>query len=271
MSSSSPVDRSQPLHWESLRPTGGAGIIAPSDVALFLTKRDIHGVSRCVVLTGSEDISCSCSWSTRGSTSLALFPPTPECSSCSSPVESSQPEHRDSLRPSSEAWLVLPLDVTLFLTTSNFTKVGRGVVSSGSSEDPCCSCSFLTREGTSPALIPPTPVYLGTGSRRLRVSDTNRLISRFIRLGQMSVGVGKCRGIRSPLRTSDARHVMYKPTEPTHLWFQRKRRRRSCCPVLLCSSPPTQDFGAVTFSPHMKMSYCSSPVQRDDSPVVMSS
>ena len=120
------------------------------------------------------------------------------------------------------------------------------------------SCSFLTREGTSPALIPPTPVDLGTGSRRLLVSDTNRLKSRFIRLGRMSVCVGKCRRIRSQLRKSDARHVMYKPTEPTHLRFQRKRRRRSCCPVLLCSSPPTRDVRAVTFSPHMKMSYCSS-------------
>ena len=38
-SSSSPVDRSQPLHQESLRPTGGAGIKVPPDVALFLTKR----------------------------------------------------------------------------------------------------------------------------------------------------------------------------------------------------------------------------------------
>ena len=132
LSSSSPVDHSQPLHWESLRPKGGAGIIAPPDVALFLTKRDILGVSRCVVLTGSEDPGSSCSWSTRGSTSLALFPPTPECLSCSSPVESSQPEHRDSLRLSSKAWLVLPPDVTLFLTTSNVNKVGRGVVSSGS-------------------------------------------------------------------------------------------------------------------------------------------
>ena len=144
-SSSSPVDRSQPLHRESLRPTAGAGIKAPPDVALFLTKRVIHGVCRCVVLTGSEDPGCSCSWSPRGSTSFALFPPTSECSSCSSLVESSQPERRDSLRPSGEALLVLPPAVTLFLTTSTVNKVGRGIVSSGSSEDPCCSCSFLTR------------------------------------------------------------------------------------------------------------------------------
>ena len=57
-SSSSPVDRSQPLYQESLRPTGGAGIKATPDVALFLTKRVIHGVCRCVVLTGSEHIAC---------------------------------------------------------------------------------------------------------------------------------------------------------------------------------------------------------------------
>ena len=154
---------------------------------------------------------------------------------------------------------------------STVNKVGCGIVSSGSSEDPCCSCSFLMREGTSPALIPPTPVNLGTGSRRLRVSDTNRLKSRFIRLGRMSVDVGKYRRIHSQLRKSDARHVRYKPTELNHLRLQRKRRRRSCCPVLLCSSPPTRDVGAVTFSPPTKMSYCSSPVQRDDSPVVLSS
>ena len=90
-------------------------------------------------------------------------------------MESSQPERRDSLHPLSEALFVLPPAVTLFLTTSTVNKVGRGIVSSGSLEDPCCSCSFLTREGTSPALIPPTPVDLGTGGRRLRVSDTNWL------------------------------------------------------------------------------------------------
>ena len=67
-SSSSPVDHSQPLHRESLHPTGGAGIKAPPDVAPYLTKRVIHGVCRCVVLTGSEDPRCSCSWSLRGST-----------------------------------------------------------------------------------------------------------------------------------------------------------------------------------------------------------
>ena len=138
----------------------------PPEVALFLTKRVIHGVCRYVVLTGSEDPGCSCSWSPRGSTLLALFLPTSECSSCSSLVESFQPEHRDLLRPSSEALFVLPLVVTLFLPTSTVNKVGHGIVFSCSSEDPCCSCSFLTREGTSPALIPPTLVDLGNGSRR---------------------------------------------------------------------------------------------------------
>ena len=80
-SSSSPMDRYQPLHRELLRPTGGAGIKVPPDVAPLLTVKVIHRVCRCVVLTGSEDPGCSCSWSLRGSTSLALFPPTSECSS----------------------------------------------------------------------------------------------------------------------------------------------------------------------------------------------
>ena len=222
-SSSSPIYHSQPLHRESLRPTGGAGIKAPPDVAPLLTRKVIHGVSRCVVLTGSEDPGCSCSWSPRGSTSLALFPPTSECSSCSSLVESSKPARRDSLCPTSEALLVLPPAVTLFLTRSSVNEVECGIVSSGSSEDPCCSCSFSTHEGTSPALIPPTPVDPGTGGRRLRVSDTNRLKSRFIRLGRMSIDVGKCRRIHSQLRNSDARHAEYKPTEPNHLRLQRKR------------------------------------------------
>ena len=130
-SSSSPVDRSQPRHRESLRPTGDAGIISPPDVALFLTTRYINGVSCCVVFTGSEDPCCSCSWLTRGSTSLALIPPTPECSSSSSPVEGSQPVRRELLRPSSDAWLVPPPDVVLFLTTRYVNEVGRVVVYPG--------------------------------------------------------------------------------------------------------------------------------------------
>ena len=185
----------------------------PPDVALFLTTRYINGVSRCVVLTGSEDPCCSCSWSTYGSTSLALIPPTPECSSSSSPAESSQPVRRELLRPSSDAWIVPPPDVVLFLTTRYVNEVRRGVVFPGS-EDPCCSCSFSTRGGTSAALIPPTLVDSGTGGRRLRVSDTNRLKFRCIRLGRMSVCLRKCRKIRSQLRKSDARPIMYK-TRPS--------------------------------------------------------
>ena len=75
-SSSSPVDRSQPLYWESLRPSGDAWIMPPPDVALFVTTRYINGVSRCVVFPGSEDPCCSCSFSTCGGTSAALSPPT---------------------------------------------------------------------------------------------------------------------------------------------------------------------------------------------------
>ena len=125
--------------------------------------------------------------------------------------------------------------------------------------------------GTSAALIPPTLVDSGTGGRRLRVSDTNRLKFRYIRLGRMSVCVRKCRRIRSQLHKSDARPVRYRPTKPDHLRFRWKRRRRSCCPVLLCSSPSTRDVGVVTFSPNMKMGYCSSPIQRDEYSVVISS
>ena len=173
-SSSSPVDHSQPLNRESLRPSGHAGIVPPPDVALFLTTRYINGVSRCVVFTGSEDPCCSCSWSTRGSTSLVLIPPMPEYSSSASPVGSSQPVRRELLRPSSDACIVPPPDVVLFLTTRYVNEVRRGVLFPGS-EDHCCSCSFSTRGGISTALIPPTLVDSGTGGRRLCVSDPNRL------------------------------------------------------------------------------------------------
>ena len=162
-----------------------------------------------------------------------------------------------------------PPDVALFVTTRYINGVSRCVVFPGS-EDPCCSCSFSTRGGTSAALSPPTLVDSGTGGRRLRVFDTNRSKFRYIRLGQMSVCVRKCRRISSQLRKSDARPVMYRPTKPDHLRFQKKRRSRSCCPVLLCSSPSTRDVGVVTFSPHMKMGCCSSPIPRDDYSVVMS-
>ena len=85
-SSSSPVDHSQPLHRESLRPLGDAGVSPPPYVAASLTRSYVSGVNRYVVSTGSEDTCCSCSGSTRGSTSFALFRPTPECMSSSSPV-----------------------------------------------------------------------------------------------------------------------------------------------------------------------------------------
>ena len=123
-SSSSPVDRSQPLHRESLR----RYVCISSYVAVSLTMRYISGVNHCVVFTGSEDPCCSCSWSTRGSTSLALFPLTPECTSSSSPVESSQPVGRELLRPSSDTCLVQPPDVILSLTTRYVNAVGRGSV-----------------------------------------------------------------------------------------------------------------------------------------------
>ena len=54
----------------------------------------------------------------------------------------------------------------------------------------------------------------------LRVSDTDQLKFRCLRLGRMSGCVRKCRRIRSQLRKSDARHVMYRPTEPDHLRFR---------------------------------------------------
>ena len=169
-SSSSPVDHSQPLHQESLRPSGDAWVLPPPDVALFLTTIYINGVSRCVVFPGSEDPCCSCSWSTRGSTSFALIPPTPESSSYSSPVDRSQPLHRESLRPSGDAWIVPPPDVSLFLTTRYINRVSRSVVFPGS-EDPCCY--FSRREGTSAALIPSTLVDSETGGVRVRVSEKN--------------------------------------------------------------------------------------------------
>ena len=192
-SSSSPVDRSQPLHRESLRPSGDAGIVPPPDVTLSLTTRYINGVSHCVVFTGSEDPCCSCSWSTRGSTSLALISPMPECSSSSSPVESSQPARRELLRTSSGAWLMPPPDVILFRTTRYVNEVGRDVVFRGRRRTLVVLVLSQTRGGTSAALIPLTLVDSGTGCRRLRVSDRNRSKFRYIRLGRMTVCVQKCR------------------------------------------------------------------------------
>ena len=85
-------------------------------------------LSTCVVFTGSEDPCCSCSWSTRGITSFALFPPTPECTSSSSPVGSSQPVRRELLRLSGDMCLVQPPDAILSLTTRYVNAVGRGSV-----------------------------------------------------------------------------------------------------------------------------------------------
>ena len=205
--------------------------MTPRGVSMFLTARNITGVSRCVVFPGSEDPCCSCSWSTRGSTSLALFPPTPECSSSSFPVGNSQFVRRVLLCQSSDACIVPPPDAVLFRTTRYVNEVRRGVVFPRL-EDPCCSCSFLMRGGTLTALIPPTLVDSGTGG----VSDINRLQFRYIRLGRMSVCVRKCRRIHSQLRESDTRPVMFRTTKPDHQWFRKKRQRRMCCLVLLCSS-----------------------------------
>ena len=142
-SSSSPVDRSQPLHRESLHPSGDAGISPPPYVATSLTMSFISGVHRCVMFTGSEDPRCSCSGSTRGNTSLALFPPTPEGTSSSSSLDSSQPLHRESLRRSGDAGISPPPYVAASLTRSYISGVNRCVVFTGS-EDPCCSCSWST-------------------------------------------------------------------------------------------------------------------------------
>ena len=194
---------------------------------------------------------------------------TPEFSSSSSSVDHSQPLHRESLRPSGDASIVPLPDVSLFLTTKFINGVSRSVVFPGS-ENPCSSSSFSTRGGTSAFPIPSTLVDSETGGGRLRhVSNTDQLKFRCLRLGRLSGCVRNCRGIRSQLRKSDARPVMYRSTEPDHLQFQRKRRHRSCCHVLLFSSSSTQDVGVVIFFPHMKMGYCSSPLQQDDCTVAM--
>ena len=162
-SSSSPVDRSQPLHRESLRPSDDAGISPPPYVAASLTRSFISGVHRCVVFTGSGDPRYSCSGSTRGNTSLALFPPTPEGTSSSSPVDRSQPLHRESLRPSDDAGISPPPYVAASLTMRYISGVNLCVVFTGS-EDPCCSCSWSTRGSTPFALFPPTPECMSSSS-----------------------------------------------------------------------------------------------------------
>ena len=227
--------------------------------------RQLQEIRTCQTSESRQPLLCN----SLSATSFTLTSPTRESSSSSSPVDCSQPLHRESLGPSGDAGIVPPPDVALSLTMRYINGVSRCVVFTGS-EDPCCSCSWSTRGSTSLALIPPTLVDSGTGGRRLRVSDRNRSKFRYIRLGRMTVCVQKCRMICSQLRKSDARPVMYRPTKPDHLQFQKKSRCRSCCPVLLCSSPSTWDVVVVTSSPHMKMCYFSSPIQRDDYSVVMS-
>ena len=297
-SSSSPVDHSQPLHRESLRPSGDAGLSPLPHVAASLTMSFISGVHRCVVFIGSEDPRCSCSGSTRGNTSLAPFPPTQECTSYSSPADSSQPRHRESLRPSDDAGLSPPPYVAESLNGSFVSEICRCGLFTGP-EDPCCSCSWSTRGSTPFALFPPMPECMSSSSpvesyqpmRRkllLQSSDTCLvkpsdvilpLTTRYVN----EIGRGKVFRSRprtqvvlvlshtragtsaAPvLRRSDARAVVHRPTKPDLLRLQRKRRRRSCCLVFLCSSASTQDVAFGMISPHMTMGYCSSTIQRDD-------
>ena len=141
---------SQPLHWESLY----RYVCNSSYVAISLTMRYISGVNRCVVFTGSEDPCCSCSWSTRGSTPFALFPPTPECMSSSSPVESSQPVRRELLRPSSDTSLVQPPDVILPLYTTRYVNAfGQGSVFRSRRRTQVVLVLSQMRGGTSAALF----------------------------------------------------------------------------------------------------------------------
>ena len=222
---SSSADRSQPRHRESLRPSDDAGLSPPPYVAASLTGSFISGVYRCVVFTGPEDPCCSCSWSTRGSTPFALFPPMPECMSSSSPVESFQPMCRKLLRPSSDTCLVQPSGVILPLTMRYVNPVGRGNVFRSRPRTQVVLVLSHTRGGTSAALF---------------------------------------------LRRSDAPAVEYRPTKPDLLRLQRKRRRRSCCLVFLCSSASTWDVAFGMLSPHMTMGYCSSTIQRDDASMMTS-
>ena len=93
------------------------------------------------------------SWSTRGSTPFALFPPTPECMSSSSPVESSQPVRRELLCPSSDTCLVQPPDVILPLTTRYVNAVGRGSVFRSRRRTQVVLVLSQTCGGTSAALL----------------------------------------------------------------------------------------------------------------------
>ena len=103
--------------------------------------------------TGPEDPCCSCSWSTRGSTPFALFPPTPEGMSSSSPVESSQPVCRKLLLQSSDTCLVKPSDVILPLTTRYVNEFGRGNVFRSCPRTQVVLVLSHTRGGTSAAPV----------------------------------------------------------------------------------------------------------------------
>ena len=219
-SSSSPVDRSQPLHRESLRPSSDAGISPPPYVAASF----ISGVHRCVVSTGPEDPCCSCSWSTRGSTPFALFPPTPECTSSSSPVESSQAVRRELLRPSSDTCLVQRPDVLLPLTTRYVNAVRRGSVFRSRRRTQVVLVLSHTRGGTSAALFlrrsdaravvyrPTTPDHLRLQKKRRRRSCCPVFLcssasARDVTFGMLSphMTMGYC---SSPIQRDDASMVM---------------------------------------------------------------
>ena len=135
--------------------------------------------------------------------SFTHTPPTPEFSSSSSLVARFQPLRRESLRLSGGTLIVPPADVSLFLTTKCTNGVGRCDMFPGS-EDPS---SFPACWGTSAAPIPSMLVDSETGGGRLRVSVTDQLKIRCLRLGRLSGCVRNCRRVRSHLRKSDARLV----------------------------------------------------------------
>ena len=187
----------------------------------------ICGVHRCVMFTGSEDPRCSCSGSTRGITSRALFPPTPEGTSSSSPLDRLQPLHRDSLRPSGDAGISPPPYVATSLTGSYISVVNRSVVFTGS-------------EALLLLLLLLLLLFLVDAKKHTVCTQVVLVLSQT--RGGTSAALS--------LRRSDARAVVYRLTKPDHLRLQKKRRRRSCCPVFLCSSPSTREVALGMFSPH---------------------
>ena len=256
-------------------------------LAASLTRSYISGVNRC------------------GSTSFALLPPTPEYTSSSSPVKSSQPIHRELLRMSCDMCLVQPPDGILSLTTRYVNAVGRGsvfrsrrttlvVLVLGRREEAHRLHYFLQRRSvcrlhlrlkalslcvekllrpsSDTCLVQPPDVILPLTTRYVN-AVVRGSVFRSRRRTQIVLVLSKTRGDISAalfLRRSDARAVVYRPTKPDLMRLQKKRRRRSCCPVFLCSSPSTRDVAFGMFSPHMTMGYCSSPIQRDDASMVMS-